>query len=181
MNRYVALLRGINVGGKNLIKMTDLKACFEDNGFHDVTTFIQSGNVVFGGDGTAAVIVQKVETMLSATFKYSARIVLRSRTQMRATVARAPKGFGSQPNEYRYDVLFVKEPLRAAAVIKGVPTREGVDEAAAGPGAVYFSRLVSRATQSQLNRLVSMPIYQNLTIRNWNTTTKLCKLMETPA
>ena len=47
MTTYVALLRGINVGGKNLIKMPALKACFEENGFEDVATYIQSGNVLF--------------------------------------------------------------------------------------------------------------------------------------
>ena len=47
MSQYVALLRGINVGGKNLIKMTELKICFEQQGFRDVTTYIQSGNVLF--------------------------------------------------------------------------------------------------------------------------------------
>lgn len=49
MTRYLALLRGINVGGKNIIKMADLKACFESLGFADVVTYIQSGNVLFVG------------------------------------------------------------------------------------------------------------------------------------
>ena len=55
MGRYVALLRGINVGGKNLIKMADLKACFEEHGFERVVTYIQSGNVLFeSGESSSA-------------------------------------------------------------------------------------------------------------------------------
>ncbi|NCP46313.1 MAG: DUF1697 domain-containing protein, partial [Flavobacteriales bacterium] len=50
MNQYLALLRGINVGGNNIIKMVDLKACFEKMGFTDVKTYIQSGNVIFTSD-----------------------------------------------------------------------------------------------------------------------------------
>ena len=53
MPRHVALLRGINVGGKNVIKMADLKACFHENGFEDATTYIQSGNVLFEATGSS--------------------------------------------------------------------------------------------------------------------------------
>jgi uncharacterized protein (DUF1697 family) len=59
-----------------------------------------------------------------------------------------------------------------------VTGREGVDKVSAGPGVLYFSRLIRKAAQSRLNRIVSMPIYQSMTIRNWNTTTKLLELME---
>jgi uncharacterized protein (DUF1697 family) len=179
MRRYVALLRGINVGGNNLIPMLKLKACFEKNGFQEVTTFIQSGNVLFDAVGARpAALVGKIEGMLGATFNYQASIVLRSRKQMSDIVARAPKGFGTQPDKYRYDVLFLKEPLKAAAALKSVPTREGVDQAHAGPGVLYFSRLVSKITQTQLTKIVGTPIYKQLTIRNWNTTTKLVRLLE---
>jgi uncharacterized protein (DUF1697 family) len=175
---YVALLRGINVGGKNLIKMAELKACFETGGFEDVATYIQSGNVVFrsAGSGSAA-LAGRIEETLTATFGYPASVVLRSRAQMRAIVDGAPRGFGSDPAAYRYDVLFLKEPLTARVALKDVPTRPGVDTAHAGRGVLYFSRLTSRASQSRLGKIVSLPIYQSLTIRNWNTTTKLLQLM----
>lgn len=179
MSQYVALLRGINVGGKNLIGMTELKACFERHGFRSVTTYIQSGNVLFESNGVSdATLVREIEDMLAATFKYRASVLLRSRKQLHEVVARAPDGFGAQVQRYRYDVAFLKPPLTAAAAIKVVPTRQGVDEAHGGPGVLYFSRLVSRASQSRLSRIASLPIYQSLSIRNWNTTTKLLQLME---
>ena len=62
--------------------------------------------------------------------------------------------------------------------MKSVRTREGVDQAYAGTGVLYFSRLASRASQSQLSRLVSMPVYQSMTIRNWATTTKLRQMVD---
>jgi uncharacterized protein (DUF1697 family) len=68
-------------------------------------------------------------------------------------------------------------PLTATKALKQVPTKGGVDQVASGPGALYFSRLTSKATQSRLSRVVSMPIYQSMTIRNWNTTTKLLQMM----
>jgi uncharacterized protein (DUF1697 family) len=179
MPSYVALLRGINVGGKNLIKMPALKACFEANGFEDVTTYIQSGNVLFASPETrASELADTIEEVLGQEFGYAATVVVRNRTQMRAILGRAPKGFGAEPAKYRYDVIFLKEPLTAKAAIKSVPTKPGVDEAHAGTGVLYFSRLISKATQSRLSRIVSSPIYPSVTIRNWNTTTKLLGMME---
>jgi uncharacterized protein (DUF1697 family) len=179
MARYAALLRGINVGGNNLIKMTALKSCFEKQGFADVATFIQSGNVLFTASAAgAAKLALRIEAALSATFNYQASVVLRSQEEMRGIVARAPAGFGKQPEKYRYDVMFLKAPLTAAAAIKDVPVNPDVDTARAGTGVIYFSRLISKASQSRLSKIVSRPIYKSLTIRNWNTTSKLARMLD---
>lgn len=179
MARYVALLRGINVGGKNQIRMADLKACFEDHGFQNVATYIASGNVLFdSSERSATKLTRTIEEALTTTFGYQARVVVRSQAQLRSIVEKAPKGFGSQPSRYRSDVLFLKPPLTAGAIVKTIPTREGVDRVHAGPGALYFSRLTSKATQSRLSRIVSMPIYKSITIRSWSTTAKLRELMD---
>ncbi len=179
MTTYVALLRGINVGGKNLIKMSALKACFEAGGFEDVATYIQSGNVLFRTAGSgSATLARRIEEMLTGAFDYRASVVVRTHAQMRAVVDGAPEGFGADPATYRYDVIFLKEPLTAEAALKVVPRREDVDEVSPGRGVLYFSRLISRAAQSHLSKVVSMPIYQSMTIRNWKTTTTLLRMMD---
>lgn len=178
MPRYVALLRGINVGGRNLIRMPALKAAFEENGFEDVLTYIQSGNVLFASPKTrASALTQRIEAMLAQTFGYDATVVVRSRAQIRSVVVHAPEGFGAESAKYRYDVIFLKEPLTARVAMKSVPTKPGVDEVHAGTGVLYFSRLTEKAGQSRLSRIVSSPIYPGVTIRNWNTTTKLTSMM----
>ena len=179
MARYVALLRGINVGGKNAIPMPALKAAFEDHGFDEVRTYIQSGNVVFSTPTSSqAALTREIERMISTAFAhYDASVVLRSRSQMRAVVDRAPKGFGAEPSNYRYDVVFLKAPLTAKTAGKDVPIKEGVDRLWVGTGVLYSSRLISRATQSRFSRIVSLPAYKQMTIRNWNTTTKLAELV----
>lgn len=175
---WLALLRGINVGGKNVIRMAALRSCFEAEGFRDVVTYIQSGNVIFRAPETApGALTTRIEEMLASAFGYQARIALRSREQLEAVVAGAPAGFGSQPDRYRYDTLFLRPPLTASAAMEEVLVRPGVDEAWAGEGVLYFSRLISQASRSYLSRLVSMPVYQDMTIRNWNTTTRLLQLM----
>ena len=126
MPRYVALLRGINVGGKNPIPMPALKACFEDAGFEEVGTYIQSGNVVFTGPSSnQAALTERVErTIRNAFAHYEASVVVKSRSQMRAVVDTAPKGFGKEPAKYRYDVCFLK-PLRQGEARGGQPPDEG--------------------------------------------------------
>ena len=162
-----------------MIKMPALKECFESGGFEDVVTYIQSGNVLFRGSGSGAALTTRIEKMLGKTFDhYPPSVVVRSHSQMRHVVEKAPEGFGADPDTYRYDVLFLKPPLTAAAALRQIPTKEGVDEVHGGRGVIYFSRLASRASSSRLNRVASMPIYQNMTIRNWNTTSRLSSMMD---
>jgi uncharacterized protein (DUF1697 family) len=176
---YVALLRGINVGGNNVIRMPALKACFEAEGHRRVSTYIQSGNVLFTSDRARRLtLTREIEKVLSKTFSYESRVVLRSFEQMKRVVERAPGGFGSRPAEYRYDVIFLKEPLTAEQAMRSVTAKPGVDRAVAGDGVLYFSRLIAKASQSQMSRIVTRPEYKSMTIRNWNTTGRLLELME---
>jgi len=70
MQKFVALLRGINVGGKNVIKMADLAACFQAQGFANVRTYIQSGNVIFSATETdRSRLAGQIEQVLSSAFQ----------------------------------------------------------------------------------------------------------------
>jgi len=175
---YLALLRGINVGGRNRILMADLRACFESAGYKDVRTYIQSGNVVFQCGVDRAELTHAIEAMLAGAFDYRATVALRDAAEMRAVVREAPAGFGSEPDAYRYDVLFLLPPLAPEDVLGALTLRDGVDAAWAGPGVVYSRRLTERASQSGLSRIASHPFYRQMTIRNWNTTAKLRAMME---
>jgi uncharacterized protein (DUF1697 family) len=180
--QYVALLRGINVGGSNVIKMVDLKACFEEMGFADVATYIQSGNVLFRRPaGNDKKLTASIEKRLSQRFGYKSRVVVRSHERLKRAVKDAPRGFGKDPARFRYDVIFLTEPLKPAAAMKSISLKEGVDQAWAGKDVLYFARLTERATSSRLSRVVQLPIYQDMTIRNWNTTVKLLALMDARA
>jgi uncharacterized protein (DUF1697 family) len=179
LGHYLALLRGINVGGRNVIKMAELRACVEDLGCLDVKTFIQSGNVIFRSKETRpACLVIPLERALSKQFGYESRVVVLMQTQLARIVERAPAGFGQSPAEFKYDVIFLREPLTAAEALKSVSFKQGVDAAHKGAGVLYFSRRVAKLTQSQLSKIVMLPVYQDMTIRNWNTTTRLLALMK---
>ena len=109
---YVALLRGINVGGRNLIRMSELAECFVSHGFAAVSTYIQSGNVLFrSADEGRTELVARIEQMLSGAFDYQARVTLRDASEMRAVIDLAPAGFGTESERFRYDVAFLVPPL----------------------------------------------------------------------
>jgi len=176
-NQYLSLLRGINVGGNNIIKMSDLQACFENMGYTDVVTYIQSGNVLFKSDEKDKLkLIDKIEKELSEKFSYTSRIVVLNGEQLRKVVEEAPEGFGKEPDLYKYDVIFIKGPLTPKEALKDVGRKEGVDFTFEGKYVLYFSRLISQASKSYLSRIIKLPVYQSFTIRNWNTTKKLYEL-----
>ena len=178
MYRYLALLRGINVGGNNIIKMADLKASFEKMGFSDVSTYIQSGNVVFTSPKKDQdKLALQIEKALSETYNYKSKVALVSFDQMNTVFKELPAGFGSDTVKYKYDVIFLRAKISPSEVLKEIKIRPGVDEAYAGSLALYFSRLAEKSSQSYLKNVMVLPVYKEMTIRNWNTTKALFEMM----
>ncbi|MCV7434238.1 DUF1697 domain-containing protein [Mycolicibacterium bacteremicum] len=178
MARYVALLRGINVGGKNIIAMKDLRAALEDHGYGNVSTYIQSGNVLFDTDADPTTLEADVEAVLEKTFGVPLLVVIRSHRQLRSVIAKAPSGFGADPDTYYSDAVFLKAPLTAAAVMRIIELRDGVDQAWPGTGVVYFARLGAERSKSKMSRITAKPEYKQMTIRSWTTTVKLLALLD---
>ncbi len=178
MGRYVALLRGINVGGKNNVAMADLRETFELAGYDSVRTYIQSGNVIFETSKAQKGLEKHIEGALEARFGLPLVVVVRSNDQLWSTVEDAPRGFGQKPDLYHSDAVFLKAPLTADRVMELVELREGVDQAWPGDGVVYFARLSAQRTRSKMSKLISKPEYKLMTIRSWSTTTKLLDLMD---
>ena len=177
-NIFVALLRGINVGGNNVIKMSELKALFEEIGFTSVATYIQSGNVIFdAGEDTKAAAMEKITAALQKKLGNPIKTALLSAREMQKIIEQRPAGFGDEKELYKYDVIFLLDPLHAREAIQHIKAREGVDAFYEGPKAVYVTRLISCLTKSYLPKIVETPIYQDITIRNWNTTQKLGELL----
>ena len=114
-SRYAALLRGINVGGKNIIPMVRLRESFEAMGFTDVATYIQSGNVVLSANASdKGKLTSKIEGTLTKTFGYSSKIVLVSDRELERVVREAPPTVGKYPACYP-----VRRPLREGAADHG--------------------------------------------------------------
>jgi uncharacterized protein (DUF1697 family) len=120
----------------------------------------------------------ELESMLERRFEVPLVVVVRSHRQLRDVVRKAPDGFGQQPATYHSDVIFLKAPLSSKQAMGVVQLRDGVDQAWAGAGVLYFARLIARRTQTKLTKIMGTPEYQQMTIRNWATTTKLLNLLD---
>lgn len=176
--KYVALLRGINVGGNNIIRMTALKACMEQQGFENVTTFIASGNVLFEcGEKDAGKLTRRIETTLSKTFGYESRIVLRSQAQLRSVLENAPIEWKKR-TDLRCNVAFIREPVTVNQVLPHVGVAPAVDSLKPGKGVLYMSTVLTGLKRSKFTRVIGTPIYKDLTIRTFNTCQKIYSLME---
>ena len=174
---YIALLRGINVGGNNIIKMEMLKQCFVDMGFSDVKTYIQSGNVIFKTQDTdKSILIETIENQLLKIFSLEIIVAIFTTTEWIEIVENAPKDFGSEPETFRYDVWFLLPAVTANDIMPIIRLREGIDFLQAGKNTIYVSRLISEASRSYLTKIIQTPVYKNITIRNWNTTRKLLEL-----
>jgi len=180
MTTHIVLLRGINVGGKNKVPMADLKACLEHLGFSNISTYIASGNVVLESDKGTEVISTLIEKVLPESFALEdelVRVLVLTREQLRAVVDNKPPGFGEQPETYHSDAIFLIG-IDAAQVMPLFSPREGVDTVWPGDGVVYSQRLSAQRTKSRLNKIMAAPEYKLMTIRNWNTTTRLLEIAD---
>src|SRR5437588_91237 len=106
MTTYVALLRGINVGGNSKVEMHKLRAAFESLGFKNVSTYINSGNVIFQDSRKQAELVSLIEKAISKTFGLTLRIVLRDLANIRELVKKIPGGW-TNDGKQKTDVLFL--------------------------------------------------------------------------
>lgn len=177
--KYLVLLRGINVGGKNKVSMAALKQLLLDLGFTNATSYINSGNVFVDSNEPAWVVQHKIEAALPKHFTLDSKILnvlVLTTKQLQQVITQAPNGFGAEPEKYYCDVIFLMN-LPAEQAIKVFQPRDGVDAIWQGEQVIYSQRLGAERTKSRLNKIVGTPEYQNMTIRSWKTTKKLAELM----
>jgi len=172
MPTYVAFLRGVNVGGR-IIKMADLKVCFEKMGFKQAKTILQTGNVIFESDKTdTAKLKGQIEETLTSTFNYPAKVQVIPLEDLRKIVEANP--FADAPTDYHQYVIFIENDLEISLVTEaGKQLGEAVK---AGRGVVYWKVQKGQTLSSTRGKLLSKSKYKNFnTNRNVNTLLKIIK------
>jgi uncharacterized protein (DUF1697 family) len=174
----LVLLRGINVGGRNKIAMSDLRQAFAEMGFSNPRTYIQSGNVVMGSrrasdPRTAAAI----ERELSRAFGYDARVVVRDLAQMQTVVRQIPRDWDPDDASMRFNVVFTTHRLTPKRLVAQVKPKPDIETVTAGTHAVYWSAPFATLTKTAMVKMSSHPAYPEVTIRNLRTTLALAELM----
>ncbi len=183
MTRYLVLLRGINVGGKNTVPMAALRDLLESHGHTEVSTFIASGNVILSSDRSPTAIRRELEDALPKTFKLDSELIavlVLTQAQLRAVVQERPKGFGDHPETYHSDAVFLID-IDTPTAMKAFDPRPGVDEVWPGVGVIYSQRLSAERTKSRLGKTMGTAAYKSMTIRSWQTTLALLERMEAAA
>ena len=179
MSIYIALLRGINVGGKNKIPMPELKSAFEESGFVNVKTYINSGNVIFSSSiSNEERLKRECEFLIADKFKFDISVAVISRNSLSDALHNAPVWWDNDSRS-KHNALFVIPPVTAETIINQIGTFNPEYEQVGFYGQIIFwSAPLKTFSRTRLTKIVSKPVFLNVTIRNANTTKKLLQLVE---
>lgn len=175
--RYVALLRGVNVGGINMVSMAELKAVFEAAGMAAVRTYINSGNVIFSTDMVdRAQLTELLRKAVREQGGLDIDLQLRDAQELSAIVEALPSDWTNNTS-MKCDVVFLQPDVDSAGVLEELGPRPGIEDALYVPGAVIWHVDRKNAARSRLTRMVGTPLYRRVTVRNCNTARKLLELL----
>lgn len=173
---YVALLRGINVGGNNKVEMKRLKATFESLGFTNVVTYINSGNIIFEElSKERDNIVGKVEKAIQKDFQLEIKVLVRSMEDMEAICQELPSTW-IKNETMRTDVMFLWEKFDSPKVMEQLQITPA-DNVKYLPGTVLWNVAGKDYRKSGISKLMGTELYRNMTVRNVNTVRKLHQIM----
>ncbi len=142
---FVALLRGVNVGGKNMISMASLNE-------------------------------RKIEAILSKQYQLDCKVVVRSLPEMARLVKSLPRTWNGD-SRWRYNVIFLRHTIDSENVLANLAPKPDIEQVVYRPGTLLWSAHVSHLSRTTMLKLSGQKIFQDMTVRNLNTTKKLYELM----
>ncbi len=172
--RYICLLRGVNVGGNRKVSMAELKRVFTNMGFTDVSSYINSGNIIFSSSAKpdAKILQANVEKY----FGFDLDLLILSTKQMVAIAEAIPKNWTNDV-EQKSDVLYLFPDVDTSEVIDKIGYRPEFETIQYVSSALITNISRKNQTKSSLLKLMGTPFYKQITIRNINTARKLAELM----
>lgn len=177
LETYLALLRGVNVGGNNMVAMKDIKTAFEKAGLLDVRTYINSGNVIFRcPPADPRRLEERTGQALAAGCGLACKVVVKTFSEYESIVQSLPESWNDDEN-WRYYVLFLRNSIDSAAILDQLTPNPEVEEVLYRPGVLLWATLKSGIGRSRIAKMTGGPIYRETTARNLNTTRKLYDLM----
>ncbi|WP_046213527.1 DUF1697 domain-containing protein [Paenibacillus wulumuqiensis] len=174
---YVALLRGINVGGNNKINMKLLQTTFEQAGMTQVTTYINSGNIIFASEQRPhQELAAALEQAIAADFQLDIPVMVRSLPEIESVMAALPEHW-TNDEQMKSDVLFLWDEINEPSVLEKIPLKSDMGTLLYVPGAVLISVPRENVTRSGMNKLAASKLYRYMTVRNVNTTRQIYQRM----
>ncbi len=179
MKRYIAFLRGINISGKNKISMAELKKNFEELGFEEVKTYLNSGNVIFLSDEeNIGKLTIQIETMIKEYFGFDIPIFCISQEELEDILQNAPDWWGNENKEIYDNLIFIMPPATFSDVFNEIgEPKEELEKIRNYKDVIFWS--FSRKDYQKTNwwsKTASTNISGKLTIRTANTVRKLAKM-----
>jgi uncharacterized protein (DUF1697 family) len=175
---YLALLRGINVGGKNIIPMTKLATTFEQLGFENVKTYIASGNIVFTTDVIPYdVLTKQIETAIEQGFCLQVPVLIRDLPGIQKLMEKLPEDWDND-TVTKCDIMFLWPVLDKPDVVKQIPFNPDVETVDYLPGAVVWRIGRENVNRGKVLRIIGTDTYKQVTIRTPGTVRKLYALMQ---
>ena len=177
MLRQVVLLRGINLGSRNRIAMPALREAFENAGFEDVQTYLQSGNVVLSSRAAPTTVARKAKGLVADRFGLEIDVVVRTRDELAEVVRRNPLGkVAKDPKRYQVSFLDRKPGPKVVEELAALATG---DERLVADGRELYAWHPAGVARSKLwAALAGRGLGVTATARNWTTVTKLLELAE---
>jgi uncharacterized protein (DUF1697 family) len=177
MNKYIILLRGINVGGKNKVSMKELKELLEKSGFQDVITYINSGNIIFSSDNSDIDFLKRsCEALIMEKFNLDISVMIIPAEEFMEALSNAPDWWDTD-TESRHNAMFVIPPTTVDEVFKEVGEIKPEYEKVSSYGRVIFwSAPLKTFSRTRWSKVTGKSVYNSVTIRNSNTVKKLVEL-----
>ena len=176
--RYVALLRGINLGGHKMVAMAELRAALATMGFSDVSTLLQSGNAVFTAKKTPpAKLEALIEKEIQKRFKMEVDVHVRDHAELAAAIAANPFRRQAESAPSQFLVTFYREPLDAS-LVKALQAAIAGPEQVCSAGRHLYMTFPEGIGNSRATLLIDKTLRVKGTARNWNTVTKIAALLE---
>jgi uncharacterized protein (DUF1697 family) len=175
---YVALLRGINIGGNNKVEMKKLKATFESLGFASVSTYINSGNVIFTTNKKSLdSLTLEIEIAIEKVFGLTIHVLVRDSKNIQKLVKATPATFSNDDSQ-KTDVLFLWDEFDNKKTLDIIKTNSKVDTLLYTPGAIVWNVKRADYAKSGMHDFIKSPVYKKMTARNINTVRRLAELMQ---
>lgn len=180
MVEYIAFLRGINISGKNKITMSELRCGFEEIGYTNVSTYLNSGNVIFETDEESAELKSDIECIISEKFGLNIPVYVIQKEELERILSCAPAWWATE-NKAKYDnLIFILTGETAEEIADMIgETSEGLEQVQVFENVIFWT--FDREAYRKCNwwkKTASAKIAEKLTIRTAGTVKKLCGLAD---
>lgn len=166
--KYIALLRGINVGGNRKVEMKRLRNLFESLGYENVSTYLNSGNVIFESGAEREVLQNDIPKKLKKEFGFEIQALIKKEKEIKNIANVIPKEWQND-SEQKTDVAYLFPEIDSKKTIDELPIKKEFIDMRYVKGAIIWNVKKKEYNKSHLNKIISLKQYQLMTVRNVNT------------